>query len=166
MVQKNHTINQGLLKIEGGMGRNKKYWIPEKYHRKIVNCVNHAIHRCQSPKVHNYHRYGGRGIKVWKEWIKFPEWFAAYICTLPGWDTPKLSLDRIDNDKGYFPGNLRWATQSQQTKNSCIAIITGKGTETDCIKCNKHFIRRRERQKFCSRKCASEIGWKIRWGKI
>lgn len=145
------------------MGRNKKHWIPEYHLIRIKNVVHHAIHRCTDTNDTGYKNYGGRGIKVWKEWIKFPEWFAAYICTLPGWDKVGLSIDRIDNDKGYVPGNLQWATAKQQAQNTQRYTGLGRGTETDCDYCRKHFTRRREYQKFCSRRCASEIGWRRRW---
>ncbi len=141
----------------------KKYWIPEEHTVRIKNVVHHAIHRCHNPKTENYKAYGGRGIKVWDEWRAHPEWFAAYLCTLPGWCDTSLSVDRIDNDKGYVPGNLRWATSKQQAINTQKYTGLGRGTETDCILCGLHFVRRRERQKFCSRRCASEIGWRVRW---
>ncbi|KKN69789.1 hypothetical protein LCGC14_0437350 [marine sediment metagenome] len=146
------------------MGRNKKYWVPAKHLRKIINAVHHAIDRCGNPLVINYNAYGGRGIKVWEEWIKQPEWFAAYLCTLPGWTNHSLTIDRINNDKGYVPGNLRWATHKEQSKNTQRYTGMGRGTETNCSRCGIHFIRRREYQKFCSRLCAAHIGAAKRWG--
>jgi len=73
--------------------------------------------RCFNPKLSVYQYYGARGIGMYEPWIKDFKAFYDYVSGLPGFGVPGLSLDRIDNDRGYFPGNLRWATQSQQMKN-------------------------------------------------
>ena len=58
--------------------------------------------------------YGGRGISVFHEWVNdFMEFF-KYVGKAP---SVKHSIDRIDNDKGYFPGNVRWATSLEQRLN-------------------------------------------------
>lgn len=68
---------------------------------------SNMIQRCTNPKNAAYPRYGGRGIKVCPEWKKrksFIEWAlkAGYSDT--------LTLDRIDNDRGYYPENCRWVS--------------------------------------------------------
>lgn len=82
--------------------------------------------RCNNPKAINYHVYGGRGIKVCDEWnnsfARFWEWASAN-----GY-ADNLTLDRIDNDKGYSPDNCRWATmQEQQNRRRNNHIITING---------------------------------------
>ena len=70
--------------------------------------------RCSNPNTPTFPYYGGRGIKVCDEWQEpqpFFEWAKAN-----GY-RDDLSIDRIDNDKGYSPDNCRWATRSQQMKN-------------------------------------------------
>ena len=72
------------------------------------------IRRCETSSTHNFHRYGGRGIKVCKRWREsFPN-FALDVGPKP---TKEHSLDRINNDEGYEPSNIRWATRSEQAKN-------------------------------------------------
>jgi hypothetical protein len=69
--------------------------------------------RCYNPKRAGYNCYGGRGITVSDEWrYSFATFFADMGPRPEG-----MSLDRIDNDKGYSKDNCRWATQWQQTLN-------------------------------------------------
>ena len=68
--------------------------------------------RCQYEKDKHYQDYGGRGITVCDEWQDFP---AFRDWAEENW--LGLTLDRIDNDKGYSPDNCRWATTSEQMKN-------------------------------------------------
>lgn len=74
-----------------------------------------ARSRCYNPNVYNYEYYGGRGIRMHERWDKF-ENFLSDMGLKPKSDKP-LSLDRINNDGNYEPGNCRWATQSQQNSN-------------------------------------------------
>lgn len=83
-----------------------------------MQIVRGAIRRCTDKSdARNWPRYGGRGISVCAEWTADRRAFADYIRGLPGADDPRRSLDRIDNDRGYEPGNLRWATPSEQLRN-------------------------------------------------
>lgn len=70
--------------------------------------------RCNDPNNKRYANYGGRGIKVCQGWSDSFEQFLADVGPRPG---PKRSLDRINNDLGYFPGNVRWATIQEQANN-------------------------------------------------
>ena len=71
------------------------------------------IQRCENPKSKWYHRYGGRGIKVCKEWR---EDFLTFYADMG--DKPEgLELDRIDNDGDYSKANCRWATRTEQIRN-------------------------------------------------
>ena len=76
----------------------------------------HMMSRCENKNNTNYHRYGGRGIKVCEQ-FRDPITFINYLKNELG-DRPKdYSIDRIDNSKGYEPGNLQWATAKQQRAN-------------------------------------------------
>lgn len=70
--------------------------------------------RCLNPRSSNYVRYGGRGIKIHQPWV---EDFMTFYQDMGPRPSPQLSLDRMDNEKGYFPQNCRWATKLQQSEN-------------------------------------------------
>ena len=70
-------------------------------------------HRCSKVTNKSYHNYGGRGIKVCARWADF-ENFYADMGVRP---SRKHSIDRINNDGDYEPGNCRWATAVEQMAN-------------------------------------------------
>lgn len=72
------------------------------------------LKRCYLKSGKRYANYAGRGISVCAEWRESFEVFLAHVGQRP---SPKHSLDRIDNDRNYEPGNVRWATASRQTRN-------------------------------------------------
>lgn len=87
--------------------------------------------RCNNPHNKSYARYGGKGIMVCSEWNgsfnNFAEW------AMESGYQPGLTIDRIDNRRGYSPGNCRWATTAQQNRNySRNHLITYHG-KTQCI---------------------------------
>lgn len=70
--------------------------------------------RCNSKAHKAYPLYGGRGIKVCDEWNDSFESFYEHMGPRP---SDKHTLDRIDNEKGYEPGNCRWVTMLEQSSN-------------------------------------------------
>jgi hypothetical protein len=73
--------------------------------------------RCQNPAHAAWANYGGRGITVAQEWLDGPEPFLAYLDNVLGPCPVGHSLDRIDNNGPYAPGNVRWASAGEQTRN-------------------------------------------------
>lgn len=75
--------------------------------------------RCSNPKSTGWKNYGGRGIKVCKRWADSFLSFLEDVGENPGYDADnmKLSIDRINNDGDYEPGNVRWANYRVQSLN-------------------------------------------------
>ena len=76
--------------------------------------------RCHNPNDISYKRYGARGIKVCARWKGS---FVAFFKDMGPKPTPKHSIDRIDNDGNYEPGNCRWATPKEQVRNKKNSIL-------------------------------------------
>ena len=74
----------------------------------------HMRSRCLNPKHTDFAYYAGRGITVCERWRNSYALFLADVGRAP---SPKHSLDRIDNNGNYEPGNVRWATWSEQMRN-------------------------------------------------
>lgn len=80
---------------------------------KEYNVWRQMIQRCHNKSSAYYKDYGARGIYVHPAWRRS---FTAFLRDM-GASKPGLSIDRIDNDRGYEPGNCRWATPKQQANN-------------------------------------------------
>lgn len=85
---------------------------PEK--RYLYNAWHQMLARCEDPEHPAYKSYGERGIHVCEPWRQS---FDAFIRDVGPRPSSDHTLDRIDNEKGYCPDNVRWATQKEQGNN-------------------------------------------------
>jgi hypothetical protein len=86
----------------------------DKLHSNSYETWIHMKNRCKNPNNKNYHNYGGRGISVCDEWDRSFEVFLKDMGERPD----GLTLERINNNKDYEPGNCKWITQKEQTRNT------------------------------------------------
>lgn len=84
------------------------------------------IERCYSPHYKRFRDYGGRGIRVCDEWRSNYEFFLRDVGPAP---TSDHQLDRINNDGNYEPGNVRWATVTEQQRNRRSNVYVESGGE-------------------------------------
>ncbi len=83
--------------------------------RRLRKLWQRMIDRCTNPKVERYPHYGGRGISICNDWLDFGK-FKAWA--FENGYLQNLSIDRINNDGNYEPGNCRWIPLSQQQNNT------------------------------------------------
>lgn len=94
--------------------------------KKIYVAWSDIKRRCYDENHSEYKRYGSVGISLQENWLNDPLLFYDYVSKLPMLCVER-SLDRVDNAKNYVEGNLRWATDSEQTRNQGKQINNTSG---------------------------------------
>ena len=89
--------------------------------------------RCYSPNSVNYNNYGGRGITICDEWLGVDGDLRFYRWSLEHGYSDELSIDRIDNNKGYSPDNCKWSTRQEQNDNKRSSRFITYNGETKTI---------------------------------
>ena len=110
-LKKGTTKSCGCLHVERMTNLNRSHGM--SHSKEYVSWVK-AKDRCFNEKHVAFAKYGGAGIVMCEEWRNSFEAFYAYVGRCPRGYT----LDRIDNSKGYEPGNVRWASKKLQAQNS------------------------------------------------
>lgn len=95
--------------------------------RKIQLAWHDIKARCLDSTHPSYPLYGGRGIDIYEPWV---DDFNSFFTEVGQPPTSRHSIDRIDNSKGYVPGNLRWATRKEQANNTRKTIYLTIGEVT------------------------------------
>lgn len=121
-IVKNHVESCGCQKIESCKSNGSKRKThgasspkASKEYRSLYSRWNNMRRRCSDPKNKHYHCYGGRGVTVCAEWLESFEVFRDW--SLGNGYRSNLTLDRINNDGNYEPGNCRWVTTREQMNN-------------------------------------------------
>lgn len=115
-----HNIIQFVLIRVGNNMTKKRYG--NELHPLYKRWLS-TTQRCTNPNHESYKNYGARGISLAKDLRNF-ENYKTYLESLPNYDPINGTVDRIDNNKGYEKGNLRWVDHSTQTANQ---RFSGKG---------------------------------------
>lgn len=108
------TKSCGCLKLERISNLTAKHNMSKT---KIFGVWATMLRRCFTPTNKKFSDYGGRGIKVCDEWRDNFKAFYEYVSNLEHYGEEGYSLDRINNDGDYEPGNVRWATLKEQGRN-------------------------------------------------
>ena len=119
-LRSGNTTSCGCLNREKTIERSTTHGMART---KIYNVWFHIKARCLNPNDKRYKDYGGRGITMFSEWIDSFQNFYSYVSKLEHFNEPGYSLDRIDNNRGYFPGNLRFANRKTQNRNQRKNVI-------------------------------------------
>lgn len=116
------------------------YYVQNKRTNRLFNIYKAMIRRCYSEKHMYYKYYGGKGITVCDEWLndfnKFVDW--ALDNGFKNQPNTKrsllLSIDRIDNNKGYCPENCQWITIGENVKKGRVGVPLSKEHRQKIIK--------------------------------
>jgi hypothetical protein len=124
----------------------EKHWWHDDPERMVWKAMRQ---RCNNPSATGFSDYGGRGIKVCERWDSS---YANFLADMGRRPSAKHSLDRINNDGNYEPGNCRWVTWSEQMRNRRIG--TARPESAQCVQCGRTYARGSRLRRYCSPSCS------------
>lgn len=116
-LREKQTKSCGCFRREASSDRAKRRQSHGLSKSKIWNVWQAIKMRCFNKNHFSYKNYGGRGITICEEWCNDIQSFFDYVSKLEHFGEDGYSLDRINNDGNYEPGNVRWATAKEQAIN-------------------------------------------------
>lgn len=129
-LRRGNTSSCGCLQREWARVGQIVHGHSRNGHRSAEYHTWHGMkRRCNDPNSTNYRNYGGRGIRVCERWNSFEN----FLLDMGHKPTPKHSLDRIDNNGRYTPENCRWATETEQKRNTRRNRLISFRGETHCL---------------------------------
>lgn len=123
-----HTQSCGCLWEETFLGCRTTHGMTDT---KLYRVWAHMKARCHNPKSSVYRYYGGRGVVVCERW-QGKEGFANFLADMGPRPSSAHSIDRIDVNGNYEPGNCRWATKQEQMRNKRSNVTLTFRGETRC----------------------------------
>lgn len=112
-----YTKSCNCLAREASSVRNRKHGLRSRPEYEVWRLM---VRRCHDPRSTSYRDYGARGISVCPRWRASIE---AFISDMGPRPSKKHEIDRINNDRGYEPGNCRWTTRLIQSRNKRDTIL-------------------------------------------
>lgn len=122
------TVSCNCFRIEQTIATSTRHGL---YGTWLYFRWSHIVSRCHNPLNPRYQDYGGRGIHLFAAWRESVELFCSYVSELEHFGQDR-TLDRINNDRGYEPGNVRWATTTEQNRNTRHNKLITFGSKTQC----------------------------------
>lgn len=131
IVKKSHLINLKIRSCGCLVHENNGGYKHGFSKTRIYSIFRGMKNRCYNPNEPAYIRYGGKGIKICNDWLKNPKEFINWAYNNGYSDT--LTIERIDNSKGYEPSNCRWIPIEEQQRNTSLNFVIEYQGRKQCL---------------------------------
>ena len=124
-IRTGHTTSCGCKKLARSAVMNKKHGLSQT---ALFQRWHMMVRRCTDQRIEAYKNYGGRGITVCDRWMVFENFVEDM-----GFPDRGMTLERIDNDKGYSKENCCWAPRKTQSRNKRTNRMIEHNGKTQCV---------------------------------